>query len=448
VHVEPAPQIPELMEELAAPALTAAIAAPFAGQKANARYLHWDKLRRLTPPAGLNAEQWWLQLKLARAGETRYLPLVDPDGERFGFTLPDLVLRHLHYIDQHAGGEVAMDEVVMSEGQARQRFLVNSLIEEAIRSSQLEGATTSRRVAKELLRSGRAPRDRSERMISNNYRALGFMREEMATELTPDSVLELHRILTEGTLDDPGGAGRLQRPDEERVAVYDRDDSETPIHRPPSGEQLPQRLRLLCNFANEDEGGKQFVHPVVRAVLLHFWLAYDHPFLDGNGRTARILFFWSMRARGYWLAEYLPISRFIRKAPSRYARAFVEAETDGGDTTYFLVHQLELIRKAIDDVHAYVQRKTAEVRDVERLLHGDDGLNGRQLALLSDAIRHQDSLYSFDGHAASHRVSHETARSDLRQLAARGLLVQRRKGRQHLFDPAPDLPDRLRESGA
>ena len=341
-----------------------------------------------------------------------------------------------------------MDEEVLSEDQARQRFLVNSLIEEAIRSSQLEGATTSRRVAKDLLRTGRPPRDRSELMIANNYRALGFMREEMGDELTPASVLELHRILTEGTLDEPGAAGRLQRAGEERVAVYDRDDKETPIHRPPPAEQLPERMEALCRFANEGESGRQFVHPVVRAILLHFWIGYDHPFVDGNGRTARILFFWSMRANKYWLAEYLPISRFIRKAPARYSRAFLEAETDGGDTTYFLIHQLEVIERAIEDVHAYVQRKTAEVRDVEQLLRGDGELNGRQLALLSDALRHPDGTYSLDAHAASHRVSHETARSDLRQLAERGLLVQRRKGRRHLFEPASDLPRRLRESPA
>ena len=58
-----------------------------------------------------------------------------------------------------------MDEVVTSDRLAGQRYLVNSLMEEAIRSSQLEGATTTRRVAKELLRSGREPKDRGERMI-------------------------------------------------------------------------------------------------------------------------------------------------------------------------------------------------------------------------------------------------------------------------------------------
>jgi Fic family protein len=190
----------------------------------------------------------------------------------------------------------------------------------------------------------------------------------------------------------------------------------------------------------------QFVHPVVRAILLHFWLAYDHPFEDGNGRTARILFFWKMHAEGYWLAEYLPISRLIRKAPAQYARAFLETETDGGNTTYFLIHQLKAIERAIADLHEYLQRKIAETRDIRSLLEDDGDLNGRQLALLTDAVRHGDGTYSFDSHATSHRVSHETARSDLRQLAERGLLVKRRLGRKHVFAPAPDLPERLRES--
>jgi Fic family protein len=410
-------------------------------------YIHWDKLRRLSPPNGLSTEEWWLGITATRMSERRLLPLKDVSGSPFSYGLPDLVLKHLHHIDQRCSGEVAMDEVVTSERQAGQRFLVNSLMEEAIRSSQLEGATTSRRVAKEMLRSGREPRSRSERMISNNYRALQFMREEMKGTLSPQSILDLHRIITDGTLDDPSAAGRLQRPDEDRVAVFDRDDGR-PIHRPPPAELLPARMQSLCDFANEDMEGDRFIHPVIRAILLHFWLAYDHPFEDGNGRTARVLFFWMMRTRGYWLAEYLPISGILRSAPAKYARSFMETETDDGDTTYFLIYQLEVIERAIDELHRYLQRKIAEVRDVERLLHGTDGFNHRQLALLTDAVRHPDSAYTFDSHASSHRVTHETARSDLSELERRGLLSRVRRGRRHSFEPAPNLAKRLRESPA
>lgn len=446
MYVAKAPTYKELLPKVGAEKVSQILVALMQGQS-DERYLHWDKLHRLTPPEDLNSEEWWLGLKTARGAERRPLPLRDADGHRFGYGLPDLVLERLHRIDQRCGGEVAMDEVVTSEREAGQRFLVNSLMEEAIRSSQLEGATTSRRVAKDMLRSGREPRDRSERMILNNYRALSFMREEMGKTLSPELILELHRIVTEGTLDDPSAAGRLQRPDEPRVAVFDRDDGE-PIHVPPPAEQLPERIRLLCDFANEGNDGDRFVHPVLRAILLHFWLAYDHPFEDGNGRTARILFFWLMRARGYWLAEYLPISKFLRKAPAQYARAFMETETDDGDTTYFLIHQLGVIEQAIGDLHRYLQRKIAEVRSVERMLQEADGLNGRQLALLTDAIRHPDSTYSFASHAESHRVTHETARSDLSALFERGLLSRRRKGHRYIFGPAPDLPTRLKESPA
>lgn len=446
MFVAKAPSVADLLTKLGGVAVMDAISAPNDERATNA-YLHWDKLHRLAPPEGLTTEQWWLKVRAARESELRELPLQDPDGEPFRYGVLDSMLRQLHYIDQRCSGEVAMDEVVTSERQAGRRFLVNSLMEEAIRSSQLEGATTSRKAAKEMLRAGREPRDRSERMIANNYRALQFMRDEMGRVLSPDSILELHRIVTEGTLDDPSAAGRMQRPGEQRVAVFDRDDGR-PIHKFPPAEQLPQRIRLLCEFANEGDDGKQFVHPVIRAILLHFWLAYDHPFEDGNGRTARILFFWLMRVRGYWLAEYLPISRFIRTAPAKYARAFMEAETDGGDTTYFLIHQLGVIERAIDDLHIYLRRKTAEVQGIEQLLHGTDYLNGRQLALLTDAVRHPDASYTFESHAQSHRVTHETARGDLRRLVDRGLLTQRRLGRKHIFEPAPDLEAGLRKSPA
>lgn len=446
MFVAEAPIYRELLPKVGAEKVPQVLTALMEAQ-ADERYLHWNKLRHLRSPKGLSSEEWWLGLKAARLAERRLLPLTDSKGRPFGYGLPDLVLERLHRIDQRCGGEVAMDEVVTSEREAGQRFLVNSLMEEAIRSSQLEGATTSRRAAKDMLRSGRAPRDRSERMILNNYRALQYMHEEMGETLSPESILELHRIVTEGTLDDPSAAGRFQRPGEMRVAVFDRDDGK-PIHIPPPAEQLPERIRLLCDFANEGNEGDRFVHPVLRAILLHFWLAYDHPFEDGNGRTARILFFWLMRVRGYWLAEYLPISKLLRKAPAQYARAFMETETDEGDTTYFLIHQLGVIEQAIGDLHRYLQHKIAEVRNVERLLQEADGFNGRQLALLTGAIRHPDSSYSFASHAESHRVTHETARSDLSALFERGLLARKRKGHRYIFEPAPDLPDRLKESPA
>ena len=155
-------------------------------------------------------------------------------------------------------------------------------------------------------------------MILNNYRALQFMREEMGERLSPDAILELHRIVTEGTLDDPAAAGRLQRPGEERVAVFDRDDDERPIHSPPPAEELPERMRLLCEFANEDDDGRarSSTRSCERSSCTSGF-AYDHPFEDGNGRTARILFFWLMRdAATGWSSTCRSRRSFEKRPPS------------------------------------------------------------------------------------------------------------------------------------
>lgn len=438
MYVATPPDTRDLLAQVDAERLGPIIRARSEG-KLGGEYVHWDRLRHLPPPSGFSHEEWWLAVKLARIDQLRGFPLCGPDGTPFCYATPDSVLRLLHHVDQRCSGEIAMAAVVATDEHARHHYLVNSLMEEAIRSSQLEGATTSRKVAKELLRTGRKPKDRSERMILNNYRALEFMREEIGGRLTPALVLELHRILTEGTLDDPSAAGRLQTVADERISVVDAQDGSV-LHAPPPAEQLPERLQALCDFANQgDDESESFIHPVVRAILLHFWLAYDHPFEDGNGRTARALFYWYMRARGYWLVEYLSISRILRKAPARYSKAFLLTETDNGDTTYFLLHQLRVIERAVRELHVYLARKVEEVRDLERRLKGDSDLNHRQLAVLSDAIHHSTNIYTYQSHAAENRVTHETARNDLHALWDRGLLQRRKIGRKHAFAAAPNL---------
>jgi Fic family protein len=436
----------ELLPLLTKPTGRSRVDRIFAASEAapDGKYRHWDTLRRIKPPSGLTTREWWLAIKLARRSMARSIPLQTSDGEHFTYAMPDPALELLHFIDQHASGEVLMPEAVLEDNSAKRHYIVNSLIEEAIRSSQLEGATTSRVVAKEMIRTGRKPRNRSEKMILNNYNALMFMRREVETALTPDLVLELHRIVTEGTLDDPDAAGRLQRPDDDRVAVFDRT-SDLILHEPPPAEQLPERLQLMCDFANNGASYAGFMHPVVRSILLHFWMGYDHPFEDGNGRTARALFYWSMESQGYWVTEYLSISRILREAPGQYGRAYLYSETDNLDTTYFILYQLSVIRRAIAELHVYLQRKIKEVKQVESLMRRSDSFNYRQLALLGDAVRHPTHQYTIGSHARSHNVTHEAARRDLQDLARRGLMKRTQRGRRYTFTPVGNLEARLTE---
>ena len=407
------------------------------------RYLHWDALRRRDPPTGLTRAEWWTGVKLSRVGLSRRLPLRDVRGRPFSFMLPDGVQEALHRIDSRAHGRIGTgDEVVNRE--TRDRFIIDSLIREAITSSQLEGAATTRAAATRMLRTGRSPRTRGERMILNNYRAMQAVREMKDRPLTAAAVLALHATVTRDTLGAPDAAGRLQLPDDARVKVVDAR-SEQVLHVPPPAETLPARMDAMVRFAEEGLGDGSFLHPVVQAIVLHFWLAYDHPFEDGNGRTARALFYWSMLRRGYWMVEFMSISRFLKDAPAQYARAFLHTETDGNDLTYFIVHQIDVILRALDALDEYVRTKTEQVRQVERMLRRSSNLNHRQLALLAHALRHPGAEYTTRSHRTSHAVAYATARADLFRLAELEWLERRRVGRRdNVFRAPPDLAARIR----
>jgi Fic family protein len=401
-------------------------------------YLHWDKLRYKKPPSDLTTDEWWLHVKWGRRAIARQVELLlSKEGYPFWYCLPDIVLESVDNISRKASGDIVISEQVTNT-QTRDTYIVNSLIEEAITSSQLEGAVTSRRVAKDMIRSGRAPTDRSERMILNNYRAMRRISELKKTDMTPELVCEIHRIVTENTLDDPSAAGRLQAEDEERVAVWSADDEEL-LYQPPPASELPERLSRLCDFAN---GGGRYMPPVLRAIAVHFMLGYDHYFDDGNGRTARALFYWSMLRQDYWLAEFITISRILKDAPAKYGRSFLLTETDDGDLTYFFVYQLSVIERAIAELHVYLAKKSQELREAQERIRALPGeFNYRQLALLEHAIKNPNAMgYSAKSHARSHNVTTETARSDLAGLERRGYLVQRKIGRRFIWLPAPNLP--------
>lgn len=435
------PPLHKLFEALPAEAIARAFTQPQPALP-EGRYLHWDELRHRAPPPGLTHEQWWWGVKMARLAQAQTLPLHDKAGRPFTHTLVAPVVQALHAIDRDTSGQILMDGPVATP-QDRDRYLVSSLIEESITSSQLEGASTTRRVAEDMLRAGRRPRTSGERMIFNNYQAMRHIREIQREPLTPRLVMELHRMLTHGTLDDPMDAGRLRQGDD--IHVVDERDGQL-LHIPPPSSLLPERLAALCTFANAGEEDIPYVHPVVRAILLHFMLGYDHPFVDGNGRTARALFYWAMARQGYWLLEYLSISSILRRAPGQYARVYLHTETDNGDTTYFLIHQFGVIGEAVAALKAYLAEKAREMRVTEKRLQNAELralCNHRQIALLSHALKHTDAIYTVESHRVSHAVSYATARADLLQLAKLGLLREARQGKRYVFSVPEELGERL-----
>ena len=421
------------------------------------RYLHWDKLRHLRAARRpQRSEQWWLgESSSARRRSVRLLPLTDTEGRPFHYSLPDrgAPASAPRRSALRAGGGDGRGRDLRRAGDGSS-FLVNSLMEEAIRSSQLEGATTSRRVAKELLRSGREPTDRSERMIAQQLpSAAVHARGDRGERSTPALVLELHRILTEGTLDEPAAAGRLQRPDDDRVVVYDRDDGRASIHRPAAGRGAA-RAAAGCSATSPTKRGRRgrFVHPVVRgdpAALL----ARLRPSVRGRQRPHGADPLLLVDADARLLAGRVPadLARSSAKRRPSTRAPFLETETDDGDTTYFL-HPPAGGDRAGD---RRITTSTSSARSPRCATSSDrfrtpTGSTGASSALLTDAIRHPDArLHVRQPREQPPRHPRDRSLRSLPSLDERGLLRPAAASvASYLFEPAPDLPERLKESPA
>ncbi|MCY0964800.1 Fic family protein [Parathalassolituus penaei] len=408
------------------------------------RYLHWDKLRHLTPPEGFTVEEYWYCIYIARHKIFKKLPFVDKDGRPMQYCVPEPLWQKIVWISENATGAIEGDKTVKDE-KTQKTYLIRSLIEEAINSSQLEGASTTRRVAKEMIRSGREPKDISERMILNNHMALKFISEMKNEEITPSMVFELHSILTRGTLDEGDSPGAFRKVEDD-ICVFDRNDDTKPVHIPPKASELPDRLSRLCSFINSVDKDGEYMHPIVKAAIAHFMIGYDHPFVDGNGRTARALFYWVMAKNDYWMMEYISISKILKESPGAYMKAYLYSEVGDNDLTYFIDFQLDVVVKAIQSLHSYLADKSRQIKETLLLLDRHEfkaKFNHRQIFLMRNALENPGQEYFIATHKSSHGVAYETARKDLLALSGSGLLKRYKSGNQDVFVAPPNLKELL-----
>jgi Fic family protein len=356
------------------------------------------------------------------------------DGERFWYCRMDAIDRATHELDRRDATREMLDAI--GDETVRRSYRIGQLIEEAINSSVLEGARlTTRAQAKAMILNGRDPKSHGERMVVNNYRAMRRLLELADTDLSVNELLEIHAILGDGALDSDNCAGRLRR-DDEHVRVVDAVTGDV-WFVPPPAEQLPELLEKMLAFANS-VAPKAFVHPLIRAIVLHFWLAYLHPFVDGNGRMARALFYWHMLRSGYDFAQYLSISGPIDRSRRSYYIAFAYSETDGGDITYFVLHQLKVLRAATDELFAHLRQRSVRLVQLAEAISSEE-LNHRQQAALSALIRAPHQPLTANGHAAAHGVTYLTARKDLLELESRGYLRRVKTGKTNNFMATDDL---------
>lgn len=402
------------------------------------RYLHWDELRFKPTPDGLSVEEHWYACKFARQRNASKTPFDDKHGSTFWYVETTNLKKALHEFDTECRGTLTGSDILPGKNDGHQYF-IQTLLEEPFHSSLLEGAATTREIAKKLVSEQKVPSTESEKMVLNNYLAMQFIKEQRTENLTLEIIHELHRIITQDTLEKPEMAGVFRGPSH-KVDVGNEITGET-YHIPPDANELESRMQKLCDFANIDSD-VNFIHPIVKAIILHFMLAYEHPYVDGNGRTARALFYWYVVKHGYWLLEYISISKVILGAKSKYGLAFLHTETDEADLTYFLLHQSDAIKASINALKKHLKVKQAELQETSQALNdlkGKTTFNSRQIEVIAHASKNQNHPFTVPTHQKTYGVTYVTARKDLENLKTIGLFTKKREGKTFVYKPIKEF---------
>ncbi len=372
-------------------------------------YLYWDKVKYKAK--GCEPEELWACVKQYRRIRSTKLNFKE---YYFSFTITDTMQRLLHEFDLHIGGNLGSN-IGISE-KDKTKFMVNSIMEEAISSSQIEGAVTTRKKAKEMIRQEKKPRNKSEQMILNNFLTMRHIVDHKEERLTPERILRIHRLMTAGTLNDKADEGTFRNSDD--VYVVNHINSEV-VHTPPSYTELEGLMNDLCVFFNQDS--EPFIHPIIKGCIIHFMIGWLHPFVDGNGRTARALFYWYMLKNGYWLTEFLSISRIIQDSKAQYEKAYLYCENDGNDLGYFIHYHLKTMEKAYAALKSYINRKQREVSQAAAFMK-IPGVNDRMAQIIKIIYDDADRVLTTKEIATLFNVSDFTARTDLKSLEAAGFL--------------------------
>jgi ribosomal protein L9 len=368
-------------------------------------YLHWDTLsQKQMPVQGINHKQWWQLLKAKRRARLQALPWT-ANGASCYWVLDDQLLKLLTQVERLLGSSLP--------AALGQTLPADNFIAEALASLQLAGGQIDSAAGLDLLCSGCPAALPVEQELLAQYQCL----QQLSTEaLTPERLLTLNQALQAS----PSGTWRS--------AAYALQRDGQTVFNAPEAQEVAQGLVSLCEFANEDElNAERYMHPLLKAIILHYQLAYLHPFNDANGRTARAIFYWQMQRAGYSLAPLIALSERLLSAQDDYFRSFLYTQSDANDVTYFLIAQLSAVLSAIEQ---YQQRQQEQNTQMQAL---PPKLTLRQQHILAEMQQAPSRQYRLAHYQQRMQITYETSRTDLMKLAKQGLAQKHKVGKAFVY---------------
>jgi Fic family protein len=315
---------------------------------------------------------------------------------KFWFYPADVILKKINEIEK-IGKDLY--ERINQNATFKNDFLLDSTIEEAITSAIYEGAHSTRAQAEQLIASGSLPKNKDECMLINNFKAMKWVKENQNKFLTKEVVLELHKIVTENTLegDDINFQGKFRN---DKVFVG-----------PHEGIEYTNIAQAVDEMISVTTNNPRYFHPLLKGILIHYFVGYIHPFFDGNGRTARALFYFKAIRNQLNYVELLSVSAYLRAHGKQYEKSFEKVKDNEFDLTYFIDFCLDSMMSSLVEVS----------KKVGYLLRMNDlkdrfNLSQTQVGLMQRMALHKFRTIDIEEYAHQISKSREFARQELKAL--------------------------------
>ena len=376
------------------------------------RYLPREEIiHRL--PLSLPIGTFWPELTAERKRRSVELPLYSQKGLPFWFVINKSIEDQCDRIAAFARRKIIFSGPVFDEMEA------DAVIDEAVYSSIIDGSFTSRKEAKSFIQGKKAPQNKSEQMIRNNYDALTYVLEHLNEPITENTIITIAEIVTRS-------AAEAQVEGYRSASVY-VNGPEGVIYEPPKAEMVPEMMKNLIEFLQNSE-----FHPILKACIAHFYFVYVHPFADGNGRTVRALSYMMLLQSGYDFFRFFSISNIVAQERGKYYRSILNVEKSEGDMTYFIDAYTDMLARTVQKMEDHLRCHVFAGQKI-RELENTGALNERQLKGAKWLLESGLLQITVEAWKKKYKVATETARQDLLLFSEIGLLSRSMEGKKAVF---------------
>ena len=331
------------------------------------------------------------------------------------FTITNAITQGLTQIERARG---FLEAATLSQEWVR-RMSQRALLLEAHHSTHIEGTALTIEQAASLWAGDSVPQAEVDdvRELLNYRQAFNLVSDYLSSgePVTEGLIREIHKRLVEGVRGGEGGPGAYRRV--QNFVVNSR--TRKVIYKPPPPESVAPAMRDLVDWLR----GEEAIHPVLVAGIAQFQLVHIHPFLDGNGRTSRLLSTLCLYRTGYDFKRLFILSEFYDRDRSAFYRALQSVREEGMDLTHWLTYFVQGLATQLDEV-----KSRGEIAIRADLMAGDRGLNTRQAAAL-DHVLATGRLTVGDLERLLPGVSRRSLQRDLKGLLDKGLLIEEGAGR-------------------